>query len=128
MTFTRMTAAEYKAKNGFEPGKPKPSKYNAQPTEVDGIRFASRAEAKRYHQLKAFQEMGRIQNLKLQVPFICEVNRRVVCKYIADFVYVEDGRRVVEDVKGMLTPLYKLKKRLMEACHNVEIREVKVRS
>ncbi|MDP9195195.1 MAG: DUF1064 domain-containing protein [Pseudomonadota bacterium] len=127
MTFTRMTADEYKARNGFSPERPKPSKYNAQPTEVDGIRFASRAESIRYQQLKMMQQMGRIQNLKLQVPFICEVNRRVVCKYIADFVYVEDGMKITEDVKGMLTPLYKLKKRLMEACHNVVIREVKVR-
>ncbi len=128
MTFTRMTADEYKARNGFSSERPKPTKYNAQPTEVGGIRFASRAEATRYQQLKNLQEMGRVQNLKTQVPFICEVNRRVVCKYIADFVYVEDGMRVVEDVKGMLTPLYKLKKRLMEACHNVVIREVKIRA
>lgn len=61
--------------------------------------------------------------MQRQVRFPLEVNGVLVCHYVADFVYVEAGRRVVEDAKGFRTPIYKLKRRLMLALHNVEIRE-----
>lgn len=113
-------------RNFNAPAKPA-LKYNNIPTEVDGMRFASRAEATRYGQLKLMQQAGMIHNLKTQVPFVCIVNGRKVCAYIADFVYAEDGMKICEDVKGYLTDVYKLKKKLVEACHNIVIREVKVR-
>lgn len=101
------------------------SKYRNVPTRVDGIRFASKKEARRYAELKLLQKAGKISHLLLQVPFMCQVNGIVVCKYLADFQYYDKaGVRHVEDAKGMRTPLYALKKKLVEAQHNVKIEEV----
>jgi hypothetical protein len=57
------------------------------------------------------------------VSFRLIVGGVLVCRYRADFVYVESGARVVEDVKGFRTVVYKLKRRLMLACHGIEIKE-----
>ena len=102
------------------------SKYHAQRTEVDGIKFASKKEAKRYVQLKAFERAGLIKNLRLQVPYqiIAKSKYGRAIKYIADFVYIEDGQTVVEDVKGFKTDVYKLKKRLMAEVYGVEVKEI----
>lgn len=93
------------------------SKFNAQRTEVDGILFASKAEAVRYGQLKALQETGVILNLELQPKFPIIVNGKKVATYIADFTYFTATERVVEDVKGMITPVYRMKKKLVEALY-----------
>ena len=102
------------------------SKYHAQPTLVDGIRFASRKEAARYRELRLLEQAGVIQDLRLQVPFVLlpksQYGRAV--KYIADFVYMEGGRQVVEDAKGYRTDVYKLKRRLMAELIGIEIKEV----
>lgn len=45
-------------------------------------------------------------------------------RYIADFVYTENGKEVVEDVKGLRTDTYKLKRKMMLYFHNIKIREV----
>ena len=87
------------------------SKYHAIPDEVDGIRFASRAEARRYKELKLLERAGKISGLKLQPVFQLHAG----IKYIADFEYYENGRLVVEDVKGMETKEFRLKKRLLLA-------------
>jgi hypothetical protein len=104
------------------------SKYHAQRTEVDGIKFASKKEATRYVQLKAFERVGIIKNLRLQVPFVIIAKSRYgrAIKYVADFVYDEDGQMVVEDVKSKatITPVYKLKKRLVAEVYGIEITEV----
>lgn len=102
------------------------SKYHAQRTEVDGIKFASKKEAKRYVQLKAFERAGLIKNLRLQVPYqiIAKSKYGRAIKYIADFVYIEDEQTVVEDVKGYRTDVYKLKKRLMAEVYGVEVKEI----
>lgn len=102
------------------------SKYHAQRTEVDGIKFASKKEAKRYVQLKAFERVGLIKNLRLQVPYqiIAKSKYGRAIKYIADFVYIEDEQTVVEDVKGYRTDVYKLKKRLMAEVYGVEVKEI----
>jgi hypothetical protein len=52
------------------------------------------------------------------------VGGETICRYVADFVYVRDEKRIVEDVKGLKTAVYKLKKRLMKAVHKIEIQEV----
>ena len=93
------------------------SKYNAIPTIVDGVRFASRAEAKRYGELKLLVLAGDITRLELQPAFKCFVNGVLICTYRGDFRYFTAAACVVEDVKGMKTPVYKLKKRLVEACY-----------
>lgn len=101
------------------------SKYKAVPTAVDGIIFASKKEAARYVELKILLKIGEISQLELQRPFELRVNGVLVCKYIADFVYLDkDGREVVEDVKGMKTAVYRLKSKLMIAVHGLRIVEV----
>ena len=101
------------------------TKYHAQRTEYDGIKFASKKECLRYIELKNRLKDGTIQDLKLQVPYILieksQYGRAI--KYIADFTYTEFGEFVVEDVKGMKTPVYKLKKRLMAEKYGIVIKE-----
>lgn len=99
------------------------SKFGAKKTVVDGIKFDSMAEAARYGALKIIQAAGLISDLKLQVRYDITVNGCKICKYVADFVYFENGKQVVEDVKGMKTPVYNLKKKLMLACHGITIKE-----
>ena len=101
------------------------AKYRNKKTVVDGIKFDSQREATRYSVLKIMQAAGVISDLRLQVPYVMTVNGLKICKYVADFVYVDRGREVVEDVKGMKTPTYNLKKKLMKAVHGIEIQEEK---
>lgn len=95
-------------------------KYNAKKTVVDGITFDSRAEAARYGELKLLEEQGVIRDLELQPRFrlqdgfeTADGSRVRPIDYVADFMYLNnDGLKVVEDVKGMETDVYKLKKKL----------------
>lgn len=98
------------------------NKYKAKKEKVDGIWFDSKAEARRYGTLAMLERAGKIADLRLQPPFRCEVNGKLVCTYRADFSYVEDGKTVVEDVKGYATATFKLKRKLVEALHGVEIK------
>lgn len=101
------------------------NKYRAQPVTVDGIRFASKREASRWKDLAILERVGEIRNLQRQVSLACMVSGIKVCTYVADFVYVDQQhQQVVEDAKGVRTPIYKLKKRLVRACLGIEIREV----
>lgn len=104
------------------------TKYNAKPVEIDGHRFASTKEAKRYTELKLLQKAGVISHLEIQPVFKLIINGSSLsydsgrkAKYIADFAYfdAEKGKRVVEDVKSPATktPLYKLKKALVQAIY-----------
>ncbi len=101
------------------------NKYRNVKTVVDGITFDSKAEARRYGELKLLEEAGEIHNLTLQPVFKCVIDRKKVCQYRADFAYYTPERRVVEDVKGYKTAVYKLKKRLVEALYpGVTITEI----
>lgn len=100
------------------------NKYHNRKTVVDGIVFDSKAEASRYGTLKLFSQAGLITDLQLQVPFLIVVNGQKICKYIADFVYTEEGRQVVEDVKGVRTREYVIKRKLMAAVFGITITEV----
>jgi hypothetical protein len=51
------------------------------------------------------------------------VNGVLVCTYVGDFDYWENGEYIVEDVKGFLTPVFKLKRKLVKALHGITIRE-----
>jgi len=109
--------------------KSKRGKYNQQGRREDGHFFASAAEADRYIILKDMVQQGRIDQLELQVPFRCEVKGVTITTYRADFRYrkLEVGkfpRPIVEDVKGMVTPVYQIKKKLVEALFAVSILEV----
>ena len=98
----------------------KKSKYNNLITEVDGIKFDSKLEANRYTELKLLVKAGEITNLERQVPFVVsdaiDWNGKKLreIKYICDFKYHDNtgNKEVVEDAKGILTNLYKLKKSL----------------
>lgn len=105
------------------------SKYHAKKTTVDGITFDSRREADRYLVLKSMEDDGAIEDLRRQVRYelvpafdVDGRHYRSVC-YVADFVYVEDGKEVVEDVKGMRTDVYRLKSKLFARRYGVSIRE-----
>lgn len=105
-------------------------KYNAAGERVDGIFFHSKSESVRYLQLKALRDDNVIDNLELQPSFDCLVNNIKVCAYRADFRYdiIDDRgysiRTVVEDVKGMITPEYRIKKKLVEACYDMKVIEI----
>lgn len=92
------------------------NKYGNQKTVVDGIKFDSKKEADRYRKLKLMQRAGIISDLKLQVPFILVPagHGESAAKYIADFTYMENGIKVVEDVKGYRTKEYVLKRKLFK--------------
>lgn len=107
------------------------SKYHAKKTEVDGITFASRKEAQKYCELKVLEKGHIIENLRMQVPYELiptqRENGKVVerpCKYIADFVYEQDGKTHVVDTKGMRTDAYIIKRKLMLHVHGIRIEEV----
>lgn len=105
------------------------SKYHARKTVVDGIQFDSAREAKRYAKLRALEDAGKIQGLRLQVPFEllpsfeCDGVKYRDMKYVADFVYYRDGKQVVEDCKGFKTAEYKMKKKLMAYVNHINIEE-----
>ena len=113
-------------------GKPR-SKYGNQKTEVNGVKYDSKKEAKRAEQLEVQQRLGIISNLERQKKYILQPSFKFLGKtireiaYIADFVYEENGELVVEDVKSPITrknPVYKLKKKMMMYVHGVEVKEV----
>lgn len=110
-------------------------KYNAHSTEFDGIKFDSKAEMYRYKQLKLLEMAGKISNLQVHpryellksfVDFSGASRRGIV--YEADFCYSEDGNPlpVVEDIKGVETEAFKLKKKLFLFHHpELELRIIK---
>jgi hypothetical protein len=121
------------------------NKYQAIKTCVNGIEFDSRKEARRYQELLLLQRAGAILNLRRQVKYILipaqyefyerygkkgqelKPGRRLLekeCAYIADFVYEENGKEIVEDTKGIKTKDYIIKRKLMLFMHGIRIKEV----
>lgn len=122
------------------------SKYKNIKTEINGIAFDSRREANRYTVLAMMEKAGIISNLRRQVRFELlptqyetyeryskngkrladgkKVVERSV-SYIADFVYDDRGKTVVEDVKGIQTKEYILKRKLMLEKYGIRIKEVR---
>ena len=93
-------------------------KFNAKITEVDGIKFRSKREAKRYQTLKMLLLAGAIHDLSLQPRFPFIVNGTLICTYVADFLYKDaKGQEVVEEVKGFQTPEYKIKAKLFKVLY-----------
>jgi hypothetical protein len=100
----------------------------------DGILFASQRECRRYGELKLLEKAGEISGLECQPSFVLWAQRYpcqlvnmpvIVAKYIADFRYYRrDGELVIEDVKGVRTPLYRLKKRITEVQYGIAITEI----
>jgi hypothetical protein len=104
------------------------SKFRNVKTEYAGFRFDSLKERQRYVELEARIRRGEIQNLRVHPKFELKIGAVKICDYFADFAYDEnilDGSSVlvVEDVKSpaTLTPVFRLKEKLMLALHRIEI-------
>lgn len=101
-------------------------KYRNVPTVIDGFRFLSKLEAKRYAELKLLQRTGDIKGLEVHPRYPIDVQGKRICTYEADFRYTDTRGTVhVEDTKGFRTALFLLKKKLMLACHGIEVEEVR---
>lgn len=112
--------------------KPFAPKYRNKKVILDGEKFDSKAEAQRYLGLRLLLRAGEISELTRQVSFVLAPGTIIQGKakrsliYRADFQYRDKaGRLVVEDVKGMLTEAYKIKRHLMKTIHNIDILETK---
>lgn len=113
----------------------KKNKYGNKKVKAFGLIFDSQKEYARYQELLLLQRAKAIENLQLQVSFTLVPSvkfssekraKRAIC-YIADFVYWQDGKQIVEDVKSSFTrenPVYRIKKHLMMWVHGIEIREI----
>lgn len=113
--------------------KKKRSKYNSIKTVIDDIEFDSRKEAEYYQELliakKANDSKDRVVKIELQVPFVFMHNGISICKYVLDFrVTYDDGRLEFVDVKGYRKgpayATYRIKKKLMKAFFNIDIKEI----
>ena len=107
------------------------SKYRNKKVVVDGITFDSKKEATRYRELVLLERAGRITDLQQQVKYELipsqKINGKVVerpCFYVADFVYTQDGQRIVEDTKGFKTPEYIIKRKLLLHKYGIRINEI----
>jgi len=99
------------------------NKYNAKKTEIDGFVFDSKKEAQRYQDLMLLERAGEIEVIEIHPFWKLVVNGVLIGRYTADFMYRENGAVVVEDVKGVRTRDYVLRKKLMKALYGIEIRE-----
>lgn len=107
------------------------AKYHNRKVTIDGITYDSRKEARRHSELLLLERAGAIQNLQCQVKFDLLPSQRIGGKvverpvsYIADFVYEENGQKIVEDTKGVKTKDYIIKRKMMLYFHGIRIREV----
>jgi hypothetical protein len=92
---------------------------------AEGLRFDSQREYARWRELQLLQQAGVIEHLVRQFPYFLHARNgeQAVATYRADFVYLKDGSLVVEDVKGVKTAMYKLKRKWMKAEYGIEILE-----
>ena len=118
------------------------SKYRSKKITQNGITFDSLKEYRRFCELSLLERAGQITNLQRQVKFVLipaqyepdtigvrgGVKRGKLLErevsYVADFVYTQDGKQVVEDTKGFKTKDYIIKRKLMLYVHGVKIKEV----
>lgn len=123
----RVSLTEYRD----NPKSRKHQKYRNRVTETDDGRFDSEAEYRHWCHLKIRQRVGEISDLRRQVVFelapavVIQGRKRPPIRYIADMVYQEGGKQVVADVKGAVTPEYRIKRHLMASVHGVEIQEIR---
>ena len=123
----RMKAGEFASLIGAQ--KKKRSKFRANCVTVDGITFDSGLEAARWSRLLQLQSAKCIGELRRQVVFIIAPSvvingrKKPAMKYTADFVYMQNGKQVVEDVKGFKTKDYIMRRHLMKSVHGIDILE-----
>ena len=108
------------------------NKYRNKKVIVDEKEFDSKREENRYKELKLLERAGEIKDLELQPRFLLQdsfkKNGRTFRKieYVADFKYIENGKTIVEDVKGMQTDVFKLKHKIFEKVYSdLELRIIK---
>lgn len=108
------------------------NKYRNKKVIVDGKEFDSKREGNRYKELRLLEKVGKISDLELQPRFLLQdsfkKNGRTFRKieYVADFKYIENGKTIVEDVKGMQTEVFKLKHKIFEKVYpDLELRIIK---
>lgn len=89
----------------------------AQRTVVGGYAFHSKSEAYDYQGLLLCEKAGKISGLRLQQPFPCVVNGMLVCTYIADFTYYDEGQQYIHESKGFFEPHSKIKMKLVRALY-----------
>lgn len=112
------------------------SKYGSKKVEIDGHKFDSKKEAKRYGYLQLLVTLGEIKDLELQprfelikgVKFSTDARAKPAIRYTADFAYTDvvTGKRVIEDVKSEITKKstdYKMRRHMMLAIHGIEVLE-----
>ena len=124
----------------------KGNKFKAKKIEVDGLKFDSLKESRRYQELLLLERAGEIKDLQTQVKYVLIPTQREPdtvgvrggikkgktiekeCSYYADFVYTDTTteRTVVEDVKSPVTrtPVYRLKKKLMLFVYGIQVKEI----
>ena len=118
------------------------NKYNNRVIERDGMTFDSLKEYRRFCELCLLERAGQITNLQRQITYLlipCQYEPDIIGKrggvkrgkllereisYVADFVYTQDGKQVVEDTKGFKTKDYIIKRKLMLYIHGIRIKEV----
>lgn len=107
------------------------SKYGNRKVTRNGEAFDSAKEARRFGELVLLEMAGQIFDLKRQVKYELIPTQKIggkvaerACTYVADFVYIEDGKTVVEDAKGFRTKDYIIKRKLMLFIHGIRIKEV----
>lgn len=99
-------------------------KYGNKIVLYDNIKFRSIKEKDRYIVLRILEKKGLISDLRMQVRYNFEINGVKICAYDADFVYCNNfGGITVEDVKGVKTNIYLIKKKMMKAFFGIEIKE-----
>ena len=109
------------------------SKYGNKKTEAGGFMFDSKAEAKRWAELSLMMKAGAISYLMLQpvyklvssVKFEGDKRAKPALRYQADFAYVENGEPVIEDVKGVETDVFRIKRHLMKWRYGIDVRIIK---
>lgn len=107
------------------------SKYGSRKVTRDGMTFDSQKEYRRFCELRLLERAGKVTDLQRQVKFELIPSQRIggkvverACNYIADFVYTENGKKVVEDTKGFKTTDYIIKRKLMLWVHGIRINEI----
>lgn len=121
------------------------SKYHSKKVTINGITYDSKKEAKRHSELLLLEKAGAITELERQVKFVllpahyetyerCGKNGKRLADghkcveravfYVADFVYKQDGKTIVEDVKGIRTKDYILKRKMLLHFHGIKIKEI----
>ena len=109
------------------------AKYHNTPVVIDGLRFDSKRELARYRELVLLRDAGVISDLVIHPRYTVMdgYNRKdgthvTAITYVGDFEYIENGQKVVEDVKGVETQVFRIKRKLFERCYpSVDFRIVR---